>query len=348
MPQSIAIASLNSKRRKKALKTTTTIIVIAAVGILCLVLFSGDWNLGGNQLNAYSGRVTLNVYSIKRVNGAVYTLDDADCEQWRLIHGSKDYNDKVASYSYDSVMTWVGEVKPEDNGIWYLVWDPGTNQTAWVDLQETLKQPYVAGIFGEDGDIDGFDELYLKLDLSGLSPLVAGESTKTVDLNLIACPARIATITQTNQMNSTGITGTYGYETTTGYFGGFSEGDLTYLAKIEIDFSNTGNSTYPDTDAWMLTHYQIGQYTFSASQFGGYDLANKRYTLKFGDQINFMSGGKPIYYAKNAGDLWCTYELKAYCAWTSAVIVPQIKLYFYDPDGTMTSAFIEYVMYTAA
>jgi hypothetical protein len=321
-----------------------TIIAIILIVAVAAVLFIGipDWE-GGVPGSVYSGRLKLNIVEIKRVDGSDYDISDSF---YRVIHGSGSYNDKVADVSSDSV---TGEIKPSDAGIWYLVLDYGTNTTFWLDHTETLKDPYITEIAGRDGDQDGFQETYLTLDFSQLAPLTAGESQKEREISLVFCPARTTSITFTSLTNASSIgTSAYSYKTATGYMAGFTEGDLGKIAKVELVFDDSGNTTYPDVGYWMLTHLKLGPYTWTATTFGGYDLANTRFQAKFGDQIN-SQGGKPIYYAKNAGDTWATYEVKAYCKYPSAskTIFVDVNLYFYKPDGTLTSAFTRTVSFAS-
>jgi hypothetical protein len=180
-------------------------------------------------------------------------------------------------------------------------------------------------------------------------PLTAGESYREVEVTLIACPARIASIDMASLTNSSGIgTTSYSYETSTGYLTGFTEGDLGSLAKVELVFSASGNTTYPDLEYWKLVHLKLGPYTFTSAQFGSYDLANTRFRVAFGDQVNHQ-GGRDLFYEKNAGDTWATYELKAYCKYGAASkrIFCYMKLYFYSPDGSITSAFTQTTEFTS-
>lgn len=299
---------------------------------------------GGNIGPAYTGRILVNLVQIKLVDGSSYAIADS---QLRMIHGSMDYNDKVGEFSTGSVE---GEMKASDAGVWYLTIDYGTNNTLWLDQAESLKDPYIKRIFGSDGDRDGFNEEYLELNFAGLSPLKAGEDKKEVEITLVHCPARTSSITWTSLTNASSIgTTSYSYKTATGYGGGFTEGDMAKIAKIELQFdANATHATYPDSEYWKLTHLKLKGYTWGTSQFGGYDLANTRFLLKFGDQVNHQ-GGKDLYYAKNAGDLWASYELKGYCKYPEASVdvVVKIKFYFYKPDGTLTDAFTEFTQFSS-
>jgi hypothetical protein len=320
-----------------------TTLAIVLIVIVAAVIITGSQLQFAPAGNVYSGRVTVNLVQIKRIDGAAYGIADS---QMRVIHGSMDYNDKVGTLTGDTI---TGDLNKADKGTWYLIVDYGTNTTLWLDSAETSKSEYVAKIFGNDGDRDGFDETYIQLDLSTLAPLVAGENAKVVDLTLINCPARISSIDFTSLMNVTGISASaYGYHSATGYMDGFSEGDEGKLAKVILDFSASGNQTYPDTNAWMLTQLKIGAYTLTGSQFGTYDLANKRYLILFGDQIN-SAGGRDFYYEKNAGTLWASYELKAYCKYptTNKRILVTMSFYFYKPDGTISSAFSQVIEFNS-
>jgi hypothetical protein len=140
----------------------------------------------------------------------------------------------------------------------------------------------------------------------------------------------------------------YGYSSATGYMTGFTEGDEGKLAKVILDFSASGNETYPDANYWMLTQLKVGAYTFTSSTFGSYDLANKRYKVEFGDQIN-SAGGRDFFYEKNAGTLWSSYELKAYCKYptTNKRIEVTMSFYFYKPDGTISAAFSQVIEFNS-
>ena len=309
---------------------------LAILAIVCLAVVFMWGNLDtGPKLSVYSGRLKVNLVQVKRIDGSAYRIADA---QMRIIHGDMDYNSKVGDLSSATV---TGEMTQADSGTWFLIIDYGTNNTCWLDHSETVKDPYVQRVFGSDGDRDGFNEEYVELYFGDLSPLKAGEDKKEVEVKLVSAPARTSSITYTSLTNASSIgTTSYSYYTSTGYMAGFTEGDLGKIAKVELVFDETGNNTYPDSGYWMLTHLKIGPYTWGTATFGTYDLANTRYKVEFGDQIN-SQGGKDVYYAKNAGDLWASYELKAYCNYPSAskVIVAKVKFYFYKPDGTLTSAF---------
>ena len=319
------------------MKTTSIIAIIAIIVVLAVAFgYISIPQEIGQVSGAYTGRLKINFIQLKRIDGSAYEVKDA---QLRVIHGSMDYNDKVATVSSGAV---TGDVKAADNGIWYLCIDYGTNTTEWIDPGETLKDPYITRYFGADGDQDGIDEDYIEMNFAGLPPLTAGEDKKEVEVTLMYCPARVSSITLTSLTNASSIgTTAYAYYTATGYTSGFSEGDLAKLAMIELVFDDTGNTTYPDKayQYWKMTHIALGPYTFTSSQFGDYDLANTRFQYSIGD-LNNHHGGKPLYYAKNAGDLWCRWEIKAYCKYPSAskVIEPTLNLYFYQPSGVLTSA----------
>lgn len=328
------------------MKTSTIAIILIGVVVLAIIFGGSQWNFGNNPKvgNIFSGRLQTNFVTIKRVDGSGYPDAPWAATYCRMVHGN-DYNDKVGTIASNAVS---GTMKPEDNGIWTLIVDYGTNTTLWLDEAETAKQSYVNRIYGQDGDKDGFDEEYVELDFSAVPP-TNGFETRNVEVTLAFDPARIATITETSLTNATGISTTaYAYKTATGYMAGFTEGDMAKLAKVVLDFSNTGNETYPDLEYWKLTHLKLGPYTLTSAQFGAYDLANKRFELKFGDQTNHI-GGRELYYEKNAGTLWCSYELKAYCKYAAAskTIIPKVTFYFYRPDGTLTAAFTEYCSFAS-
>ena len=298
----------------------------------------------GSELNLYNGRLKINFIQVKRVDGATYDVVNT---QMRVLHGSMDYNDKVGTLSSNTI---TGDLKVADRGKWYLIIDYATNNTCWLDYGETRKDPYVARIFGSDGDKDGFDEEYVELDFSSLdATLKAGQDKHEVEVTLVWSPARTSSIAFSSLTNATSIsTSAYDYYAVTGYTTGFTEGDMAKLAKIELDFSASGNDTYPDSEYWRLTHLKLAGYTYTVGDFGGYDKANKRFLVKFGDQINHL-GGDPMYYAKNAGTLWASYELKAYCKYPSSskVILITMNFYFYKPDGSLTSAFARTVTFAS-
>jgi hypothetical protein len=310
-------------------------IAIIVIAVLAFMYLSGEEG-PGPALEAYAGRLKVNLLQVKRIDGTAYAL--AGTITKRMIHGRLDYNDKVADFSGYSV---TGEMKPTDSGVWYLIIDYATNNTLWLDADETLKDPYVRSIFGFDGDKDGFLEECVELGFFGLGQLQAGESYKERDVKLVFDPARTSSITFSSLTNASSIgTTSYAYYTATGYMTGFTEGDMAKIAKIQIMFNETGDSTYPDTNKWMLTHLKLGPYTITGGQFGAYDLANTRYQIMFGDQVNGQNG-RDMFYAKNAGDLWASYELKAYCKYAagSQNVTPVMVFYFYKPDGTLTTGF---------
>ena len=333
---------LNEYRRVKKLKTSS--LIIGVIAIVIIAYLATSLNFGpGEELNVFSGRLAITFNSINRVDGAARSIA---WSSFRCIHGSMDYNDQVATVSAAAV---TGTVRKDDKGIWYVVIDYPNSTAPWLDYSETLKDPFVAEIFGADGDRDGFHEDYLKLNFNSL-PTKTEYETTNINVKLVLAPARVASIDYTSLTNVTDVgTTSYSYKAATGYMTGFSEGDLAKLAKTEIVFDTTGtNETYPDAEYWKLTHLKLGPYTFTSAQFGAYDLANVRYQLKFGDQVNHQ-GGKNYYYEKNAGTLWATYELKAYCKWDANTrITITIKFYFYKPDGTLTSAFSQVIEFRTA
>jgi hypothetical protein len=313
---------------------SSTIAILLIIGVVVLVVFGSQLPFKSEVGNVYSGRVKVNLVMLKRIDGTAYETTNT---QMRVIHGDMDYNNKVGTLSSNSI---TGDLNAEDRGYWYLILDYGTNNTDWLDAAETRKSEYVSRIFGWDGDKDGFDEETIELYFGNLPPLVAGESYKEVEVTLIFDPARTSSVTFTSLTNASSIsTSAYSYYTSTGYTGGFTEGDLSRIAKIEIQF-NSSSATYVDNETWRLTHLKIGPYTFTASEFEGFDLANYRYQILFGDQIN-SQGAKDLYYPKNGGTLWAPYELKAYCKYGNSgeEVQVDIEIFLYKPDGSITSAF---------
>jgi len=323
----------NLLRDKKGMKPMSIAIILIAIIAVVLVLSSVEFERLPSSV--YAGRLKINNVELKRLDGSAYDMADSF---YRVIHGSGDWNDKVGDYSSDSV---TGDVDADDNGVWHLCIDYGTNTSSWLDWGETRKQSYVQRIFGRDGDRDGFDETYIELYFGSLGPLRAGEDKKEIEVVTIWDVSDLnPAYTSLTNASSIGTT-SYAYYTSTGYTTGTAEGEMCKLAKIQIDFSETGNETYPDSEYWKLTHLKLGPYTWTSTSFGGYDLSNKRFEIKFGDQTNHI-GGLDLYKTKNSGTLWATYELKAYCNYPSASknIVISVKFYFYQPSGTLTSAIV--------
>jgi len=315
-------------------KLTTAIVAIIIVGVLLVVFFGVDLNKPTTSLNVYSGRLKLNLVMVKSVDGTAYAYP---ATQLRMIHGTMDFNDQVASFSGYSI---TGDMKPTDSGKWYLILDYGTNNTCWLDHDETAKDPYITRIFGADGDRDGFDEEYMEITMTGLGALQGGEPYKEREIHLVSSPARTSSITFSSLTNATGISTTaYAYKTATGYTAGFTEGDLAKIAKIQINL-NTTTKLYGDDESLMLTQLKLGSYTWTGTSFGGYDLSNTRWELRLGDQVN-AQGGQPLYYQKNGGDLWAAYELKFYAKYAASGqnVNVSISFFFYKPDGTVTTAF---------
>lgn len=320
------------------------IVIVAILLAVCIgvAVFAGSNIEWGTDLNVYVGRVKVNLVELKRLDGSVYGMTNT---WYRMLHADGDYNNKVGTISTAKSVT--GDLLPEDNGYWTLCLDYG-NTSHWLDIGETLADERITDIYGQDGDRDGFDETYMRLWLGNLGALKAGESYKEVEVNLIYDVADLnPAFTSLTNASSIG-TSSYSYYTATGYTTGTAEGEMAKIAKIVLDFSATDNETYPDAEYWKLTHFRIGAYTFTASQFGGYDLANKRYQIKFGDQTNHF-GGKDLYYAKNGGTLWAPYELKAYCNYPSAskTIYVTVSFYLYQNDGTLTSAISRIVSFAS-
>jgi hypothetical protein len=323
----------------KKLKQTTLIVIIIGIALV-VALFYGGFNVPGPSLNAFSGRLAVTVNEVKRIDGSAYEFEDTQC---RWVHGRNfDYNDQVASISSD---VCTGSMTPEDKGIWYYVIDYGTNTTCWLDQTATKTQDYVSDIIGWDGDRDGMQEVAIKYDFSSLEKTAEYETRNTDVTQVLSVVDLVNDFTSLTNVTSIDAT-SYKYVTCTGYMTGIDEGDLINLAKVEIQLSTSGtNETYPDSSYIILTHYKLGAYTFSASQFGSYDLSNARYQLKFGDQVNAF-GSKDYYCEKNSGDLWCTYELKVYAKWPSLKnrIWVTLEHWFYSPDGTISSASIDQVV----
>jgi len=326
------------------LKTSTILMIV--VGIAILLIVTGYINLPSGipaAGNVYSGRVKVNLVQLKRIDGTAYEVINT---QMRVIHGSMDYNDKVGTLASNTI---TGDLKSEDKGYWYLILDYATNNTEWLDSSETLKDPYVTRCFGADGDRDGFDEEYVELYFGNLGALVAGESYKEVEVSLIYDPARTSSIAFTSLTNASSIgTASFSYFTQTGYTTGVTEGDLFKIAKIQLSPDNATTGNMFDNGSFSLVHLKLGPYTWTATDFGGFDLANDRFKLEFGDQIN-SQGGKDVYYPKNGGDIWCPFELKTYdkagaAAQTYALT---INIYVYKPDGSVSSAFARIVSFAS-
>jgi hypothetical protein len=332
---------------KKTKALTIAIVLIAVIVGAAIMYWYSTSAPGSLPGSVYAGRVKINLIQTKHIDGSSYAVDTS---QMRMLHGPMDYNDKVGDFSGYSI---TGDVSPGDKGYWYLVIAYGTNNTAWLDKQATLtaqgQNGYVSRIFGADGNKDGFDEEYVELYLGNLPARTAGESQKEIEVTLVYDPARTSGITWVSLVNASTVTNTaYGYYTCTGYTAGFTEGDMAKLAKVTLVMSDSGNTTFPDLQYWMLTQLSLGPYTLTASDFGGYDLANTRFQVTFGDQVN-SQGGRDLYYAKNAGTLWASYELKAYCKFpaTNETLRVHMNFYFYKPDGSLTTAFSRLVDFVA-
>jgi len=317
-------------------------MIVAGIAILLIVTGYVTVPSGTPGLEVYSGRVKVNLVQLKRIDGTAYETTNT---QMRVVHGSMDYNDKVGTLSSNTI---TGDLKKEDKGYWYLIIDYGTNNTDWLDSSETLKDPYVTRCFGADGDRDGFDEEYVELYFGNLGALVAGESYKEVEVSLIYDPARTSTIAFTSLTNASSVSTTaYSYHTCTGYTTGFTEGDLAKIAKVII-LANTTSDDICDNGSLVLTHFKLGPYTWTSSDFGAFDLANVRWEMRFGDQIN-SQGGKDLYYPKNGGDIWAPYEFKTYDKFGAASqeYTLTISIYVYKPDGSVSSAFSRVVSLTS-
>jgi len=326
------------------LKTSTILMIVAGIAILLIV--TGYINLPSGipaAGNVYSGRVKVNLVQLKRIDGTAYEVINT---QMRVVHGSMDYNDKVGTLASNTI---TGDLKSEDKGYWYLILDYATNNTEWLDSSETLKDPYVTRCFGADGDRDGFDEEYVELYFGNLGALVAGESKKEVEVSLIYDPARTSAIAFTSLTNASGISATsYSYFTNTGYMTGVTEGDLFKIAKVTIAPDNATTGNMIDNGSLTLTHLKLGPYTWTAGDFGGFDLANLRFKMEFGDQIN-SQGGKDMYFPKNGGDIWCPFELKTYDKFGAASkqYYCTINIYVYLPDGSVSAAFARIVTFSS-
>jgi len=321
-------------------------VVIGAILVASnIVTFNFDKNIpDGTDLIAYAGRTTLNLLNTERYDGSVFSFASASI--FRVIHGaSKDYGNILGTVSGLETVSCTGVMTAADGGILYVVVDYGTNTTSsatagqgcpLIDYSASIKG-YVQSITGWDGDDDGFDEELITLNLNSVDK-PTGYETRNIDVPLV-WNTYDSTLALTALTQATGLSNSaFSYGTSTGYASSFEEGDMAKIAKIQVTLNST-SYLYADNSTLFLTHVKIGQYTFTGAQFGTFDTSTYRWEITFGDQSN-LQGGKEIFYAKNAGTLWCPWELKTYSnvGHASYTIIVTLSVYYYTPASGISSA----------
>lgn len=334
------------------IKTSNVVIWSATACITVLVIATifwpyiiSAWNSvfgpgpGEEKKYVYSGnlQITLNTYNL--YNDSV--LNPHDSVKISVFHadGSTVFGTATGLDGTDVIS---GQVFESDNGILYLAIDHGSGNTEYFLTEKTdAVNAYLTALPPRDVDNDGILERYFMLDVSWLPPLQAGETQKTITLNLYAMQADVSGVSWSATLNpsASGLSGTeyIGLEAT-GYMTGVFEGCGFKVVKIELTLPDAGNVTYIEMAKVKNIRLTLGGESFY--NLGSLlDSAGKRIVVWQAQDVAQEIYGKQYFYAKNAGTMWLQYSLYIQGAnfASSAKWNPTLKLTIIDPAGTIST-----------
>ena len=243
-----------------------------------------------------------------------------------------------------------GEVTAQDNGVLYLSVDHVATTIYYIDdAKSDSASTYLTALPPTDVDQDGTLEHYFKVDLSSLTPLQAGETQKTITLNLYAIdydnPSGITSSTNGTSASLSGSSYIDVYST--GYLAGIDAGDGFKITKVILNTGTTGdNETYYEDakvkDLWISLTYGYGKtYTWSSYDYAysGAGVAT-RFTFNIGvTDTSQEVYGKNVIYEQNCGSTFATVtvHIKGANFASTASWEPTIYIYYIDPAGTTSS-----------
>ena len=262
--------------------------------------------------------------------------------QIKVFHADKETlfaSDTDGSINYVSSDLWIS-----DQGILYLVVDWGTGTSYYLDVDKTVdSNAYIVDSFAWDADDDGTLEYAFTIDVTSLPTLAAGETQKTIAINLYVWKAESAP-SLTSSLNVTGVsTSSYNYYTCEGYISGWDgEGYAIKIVKVQLTLPNANNASYVEDGYVKLMYVSLGYGKDKSWKWTSYtwEYANKRWTIDIGvTDPTEEYYGKLIKYERGAGSTFAEFKVQIYAKFpsTGKKFMPTLKIYYIKPDGTTAS-----------
>lgn len=330
--------------RKQGVPLVTLIIILG----LAIILLSPTGQtfiqglLGGKVVTPtptptgyiYSGQLTVNLNTYDLYDDLAQNPEDG--VDIKIYHADQSTPFGTAT-TLDGTDTITGTVDPSDNGILYLAIDHDAGGTEYyLDSKTAAVNTLLTAMSPQDIDADGTLEHYFKLDVSGLSPLQAGETAKTITLNLYCMLADVSGLDWTVVLNPSGdfITGIDA--TAEGYMTAVTEGCGFKIVRVELTMPTAGNETYVEDGKVKNVWVQIGtnKWTVLSWQPG-----QDRFLVWEASDVTQEVNGKDFFYGKNAGTTWLRYSVHIYGKGfgSAAVWNPTLKITVINPVGTIST-----------
>ena len=294
----------------------------------------------------YTGNLQVNIPIYDVYNDTAITATSIVTQLWHAdqttLFGSKTTPDGNADIK--------GQVVATDNGVLYLSVDHAATTIYYIDdAKSDAACGYLTAMSPKDVDADGTLEHYFKVDLTSLTPLSAGETTKEVTLSLygIDYDAPSGITSSVNGTSSSLSDTSYLDVYSTGYLAGINAGDGFKIVKVVLNTGTTGdNETYYEDakvkDLWISLTYGYGKtYTWTSYDYAysGAGVAT-RFTFNIGvSEITQEVYGKPVIYERNCGSTFATWtvHIKGANFGAAAHWEPTLYIYYIDPAGTSSS-----------
>lgn len=332
------------------LKTSKVVVWAAAATITVLIISGIFWPYIMSAWNSvfgpgpteekryiYSGNLQINLVTYNIYNDAVKDPDNNVVV--RIFHADGSTIFGVAT-NLDGTDSISGQVFPSDAGILYLSIDHESGTTEYfIDAKTASVNDYLTALPPRDVDGDGVLEHYWKLDVSSLSPLQAGETSKTITLNIYCMPCDVTGLDWVPTINpsAAGLSGTsYIDLTAEGYMTGVDEGSGFKVVRVELTLPNSGNVSYVEDGKVKNVWVQIGSDRWTVLSW---QPAQSRFLVWEATDITQEVYGKEYYYAKNAGTTWLTYKVHIQGAnfASGAKWMPTLKITVINPAGTIST-----------
>jgi len=285
----------------------------------------------------YTGNLQVNIPMYDIYDDGVITPTNIVCKLWHADESTL-FGSKTTPDGDDDIQ---GQVLTADAGILYLSVDHAATTIYYTDDAESGESTgYLTALPPKDVDDDGTLEHYFKVDVTSLTPLAAGETTKEITLNLYAMQTDVTglDITIISQATSADLSGaTYIDLYATAYVAAVTQGDGFKLARVELTMPDSGNETYYEDGKVKNVWVQVGDYKWTTLSW---QPGQDRFLVWEATDVTQEIYGKTVLYDKNMGltDVGkCTVHIKGANWDASALWNPTIKLTFIDPAGTIST-----------
>uniref|UniRef100_A0A6H1ZWR8 Uncharacterized protein n=1 Tax=viral metagenome TaxID=1070528 RepID=A0A6H1ZWR8_9ZZZZ len=283
----------------------------------------------------YSGNLKVNLaeYNVADDSAAVTTGIVA-----KIWHA--DQATLFGTVTMDGTDSITGQVDRADNGILYLSIDHAATVIFYtLDTKTDAVTTMLTAMTPKDIDNDGVLEHYFKLDVTSLSPLVAGETQKEITVNMYFMGADVTGLDWTATINpsSAALSGaSYVDLTAEGYLTAVTELYGFKIVRVELTMPTAGNETYVEDGKVKNVWVQIMDYKWTVLSW---QPGQDRYLVWEASDVTQEVNGKDILYAKNAGTTWCTYKVHIQGANFAALAIwnPTLKITIIDPAGTIST-----------